>query len=1332
MKKILLSCLAAVLLVSCFVSKKNSGPEKDKDKYDNPWARAEQEFEKTKDPALGYVPYNRLVEALLYTEELKRTSANRTYLPLQWEERGPIYDSVGPSNGNGRGGGTGSTAGGYTSGRIRAFLLDTLNDPTGNTAFTGGVAGGVWRCTNFLSSEPNWTKITDFFSNLAIGSICQDPTNPQIIYVATGEATSNADAVFGNGVYKSTDGGLTFHWLPSTANFLRNYKIECDAQGNVYLACRVTTVPVMQTQGLFRSKDGGATWEDITPNNLTSLNNTCTDFVITASGKLNAVFGYVTGTAASTAVVNHRYTNDPANVTPSTWLTGTGFRASPGVCRTGMAVSGEVIYAITINASYNTDSCWRSLDGGVTWTKQNSTVLPSGLGSQQGWYNLCLAINPNNTNELIAGGLDAYRSTNGGATWTRFTYWVTSQPYVHADHHYHMYWIKDGQTRLIMATDGGIFYSTNNGSTFVNKNKNLGIKQFYSAAIHPAAGSPYLIGGTQDNGVHQIKLPGLTYSIEVTGGDGCFTHINQLNPNIQYGSYVYNQYRRSTNGGNTWSSVNLSSSVGLFVNPFDSDDAQNIIYCSNGPLSQIRRWTNSHNSSTNTSLQFSAATLGSTTVSLTAIKVSPYTPNRVFFGTNNGRVFRLDNANTVTTATIDANTTQISSSAFPLGTINCVNVGTSDDYIIAVYTNYGVRSVWFTNDGGATWSDIEGNLPDMPVRWAMFEPGDNNKIYLATDAGIYTTTNIDGANTQWLPESTFPAVRTDMLKIRMSDSTIVAGTHGRGLWTAKIPACVDAQIDVQPTDVTVCEGDAAAFSVSASGSGLIYQWQVSTNGGLTYNNIIGATAPTLNLPATNAGMNGYRYRCIMDTYCSGLLTTNEVTLTVHTRPVITSQSSDITVCAGASHTFSVSATGTAIQYQWQLSTNNGVTYTNIPGANSPTLQLNNVSSAMNGYRYRCVVSGACTPDAVSNGMTLFVNTPPAITTQPASVAICPGNDYTLSAPATGSLLTYQWQVSTNGGATFTNIAGATFPNYTISGITTAQNNYQYRVVISGACPPSVTSNAATLTVYNPVTITTQPANANVCAGVNVTFHVASAGSPTPQAYQWQVSTNGGVSYSNIVGANSSSLTLNNVTTALNNNRYRVLVTGYCGTATSNAAVLTVNGLTTASVTALPARICLSDTLVTLQGTPQGGVWSGVGVIGNNFLPNRTAVGTYTLTYTFTNSAGCSSTASVTAKVEDCPERRRLLRDDAVILYPNPNNGTFSIRINSTLYSYLGMKVYDASGKLVHRQNFSGLQYGRVLPIDLRKLAAGVYNVTIFYDDGVRTSGKTFKVVIANP
>lgn len=372
--------------------------------------------------------------------------------------------------------------------------------------------------------------------------------------------------------------------------------------------------------------------------------------------------------------------------------------------------------------------------------------------------------------------------------------------------------------------------------------------------------------------------------------------------------------------------------------------------------------------------------------------------------------------------------------------------------------------------------------------------------------------------------------------------------------------------------------------------------------------------------------------------------------------------------------------------------------------------------------------------------TITVNQLPAITVQPAALAapICPGFNVTYTVTATGAGLTYQWQLSTDGGATYNNIinnppyTGATTNALTITNVTTAMNNYRYRVTVSGTCPPPVTSNAVTLVVATPPTITTQPTSRTVCAGVNTTFTVVAAGIPAPTIYQWQVSTNGGGTWTNLTtgGSYTPSFTITGVTTAMNANQYRVIVTNSCGQfVTSSAAVLTVNPLPVVTATPIAGRICLSDGPIPLTATPVGGTWSGIGISGFNFVPAATAVGTFDLTYTFTNTFGCTATSTIVAKVEDCPERIRLLRDNAVILYPNPNNGNFNIRINSILYNYLGMNVYSSSGQLVKTQIFNGLAYGRVVPIDLTFLPSGTYMVKFFYDDGIRTSEKTFPVVI---
>ena len=788
--------LYSILIAGLFTTScKNSPPkteaiaeDEEHEMYDGPMERGALEIDKTKDPALGYVPVERLFSAIAYTEEIK---AQNNYGTLEvkednilWTERGPSYDSVGAS-GNRRG--TSTAPRHYTSGRIRAVFIDS-SDLTGNTVFAGGVAGGLWKTTNFLDSIIQWQPINDYFDNLAITGICQDPSNRDIMYFCTGEAASNADAVLGRGVWKSENHGVTWTNLTSSIGFNRNFKILCDNSGYVYLATRGF--------GLRRSANKGETWVDITPAGLTALNPTfCTDIELSSTGKLHASFGYNTG--STNGAIDYRFTTNPRTVNANTWSTGVGIRTGSTVVanRLEIATLGDTLYAVTTSGTNNVDSTYRSEDGGLTWIKQNTNAYPTGVSNGQGWYNISLDINPANSGQFIVGGLDAYRSIDSGRTVQRQTFWVTSNPYVHADHHFVDWQNINGESRIIMASDGGLFLSRDNGATYKDKNLGLRIKQFYAVSLHPTNPN-YMLAGAQDNGSHQFKYAGLASSTEVTGGDGCFVHINQKNPNIQFTSYVYNQYYRSVNGGVSWSSVNFSGSQGLFVNPFDFDDDKYIMYASNSvrdvPNNQIRRWSNANVSNTNTVLTIpelmrnGATNLGAPNSNPTAIKVSPYTPGRVYIGTNNGKLIRLDNADTIASADVSANVTDLTGANFPFGYINCINTGTTDNNLVAIFTNYGIQNVWVTTNGGTSWTKIDGNLPDMPVRWAVFHPGDNDKLMLATEAGIYTTLNINGDQTEWMPSPGFPTVRTDMLKFRASDNTVAAATHGRGIFTGNI------------------------------------------------------------------------------------------------------------------------------------------------------------------------------------------------------------------------------------------------------------------------------------------------------------------------------------------------------------------------------------------------------------------------------------------------------------------------------------------------------------------------------------------------------------------
>ncbi len=384
----------------------------------------------------------------------------------------------------------------------------------------------------------------------------------------------------------------------------------------------------------------------------------------------------------------------------------------------------------------------------------------------------------------------------------------------------------------------------------------------------------------------------------------------------------------------------------------------------------------------------------------------------------------------------------------------------------------------------------------------------------------------------------------------------------------------------------------------------------------------------------------------------------------------------------------------------------------------------------------------CTNSASVN---IAVNQVPAITTQPTPAAqtICPGFNVTYSVAATGTGLTYQWRLGAVNLVNNAQISGANTNTLTITNVSVA-NSGSYTFVVAGTCTPAVTSTAAVLTVSTAPVISTQPvASVTICAGASTSLTTVATGVPAPTIYQWQVSTDAGVTWTNLLADGSFTPTYSIIaaTQTMNNNRYRVLVTNSCGqTTTSTTSTLLVNPLPTVTAAALVNRICISDTLVGLSGSPVGGTWSGIGVSGFNFVPSATAVGTYNLAYTFTSALGCTASATIAASVEECRERLRLIENNALIVYPNPNRGRFNVRINSSLYEYIGMKVYNAQGQIVNGKMvndvltapiYSGLVFGRVIPVDLTHLPAGVYLVKFYFDGGVRSSEKAFKVIIGS-
>lgn len=536
-----------------------------------------------------------------------------------------------------------------------------------------------------------------------------------------------------------------------------------------------------------------------------------------------------------------------------------------------------------------------------------------------------------------------------------------------------------------------------------------------------------------------------------------------------------------------------------------------------------------------------------------------------------------------------------------------------------------------------------------------------------------------------------------------------------------------AAVTGQPANAAVCVGATATFTATATGSSLTYQWQVSTDNGVTWNNVTtgtGGTTLSYTTPVTTFAMNGYRYRLNVFSCSPTPITSNVVTLTVNELAAISAQPVNAVLCAGGNASFSVTAIGTGVTYQWQVSTTGCAgTFTNITGATTNNLVVNAVTAAQSGYAYRVVVTNVCNT-VTSSCVTLTVNTPIVVTAQPADVSVClPTSTATFSVTTTGTAPTYQWQVSTDGGTTWANVAAATSASVTIPNLTAAMSGNRYRVVIAGTCTTSFNSSSATLVVNSPVAITTQPVNTSVCEGSNTTLNVVASGSTI--TYQWQVNINGG-GFTNISnggpysGATTATLGIANATAQLSGYVYRVIVSGVpCGSVNSNSATLTVNALPGVVLVAAEYANLTPYTPSGLYSTvsPASGTYTYTWTKDNGPISNTTSwipvnvdwFGTYDVTVRDQN--GCSRTSNKVTVADST--------DKLIFIYPNPSTGVFQVRYFSSGNTDYSVNVYDSKGRRVWRKTYPvSARYQQML-VDLGNGAQGVYKVEVRGKDGKR-------------
>ena len=517
----------------------------------------------TRDPNTNSVPSERVLDAIkLRDAKLNSRSYLNRQTEINWTERGPSKQA----------------------GRTRALMLDG-NFSSNNKVWAAGVSGGLWSITNIENASSEWTKVSDFWDTLNITCVASDPTDANIIYLGTGE--KRGSGLKGFGIWKTSDGGSTWSQLSSSTDLKYIDTIivrEEGGVGAVYVGGGRSLSEGEYTgiNGLQKSTDGGATWTEVLGEIAAGSSHHVTDLELDSNNRL------IVGTRTNTFGDGGGqifYSDDGAVFSPYT------IGALGSFDRTFVDVSPSdpnVLYAMFESATTGYIT-WlgKSEDAGITWTQKSIGQDESGnpFGDYQGSMDYWgfLGIDPNDTNTIYAAGaLSIHKSTDSGTTWTEISEWRGtgfSLPYVHADHHNIVFIDSD---KILMSNDGGVFLTTDGGNTFTMKNDNMVTTQFYSTAIHPTD-SNYVLGGTQDNGTWKLNTAGKQAGVEVYGGDGGYAHIDQVDPDYQFGATTYGNIFRSVNGGQSfglYSNVTNSdgTDAGFFINPSVIDGVNKAMY----------------------------------------------------------------------------------------------------------------------------------------------------------------------------------------------------------------------------------------------------------------------------------------------------------------------------------------------------------------------------------------------------------------------------------------------------------------------------------------------------------------------------------------------------------------------------------------------------------------------------------------------------------------------------------------------------------------------------------------------------------------------------------
>ncbi|MDG1264467.1 MAG: Ig-like domain-containing protein, partial [Flavobacteriaceae bacterium] len=851
----------------------------------------EQLYDLTINPTTGIPDYSSKLEA---QQQIERDKDEEAKYAVPGESVAAPWYGVGPKN---------------HSGRTRAAVWDQT-DGTGRRVIAGGVSGGLWKNNDITNSTSEWTRINGVPGNLAVSVIVQDEDNPSLLYVGTGENYTNGDA-FGNGIYKSTDGGdnwtLVFGRGASTTvtntGSIGNLRVEGFFSINDIALYDHDKNPGTEPQvfaGLssvyhYRRSAGFSTWTDENVVGLYKYDGTSWDR-ITSVNTTGGLGGFENVNDIEVQEVSNRiwlstqrsalgsnygkggrfwYSDDGITFTKAN----PGFPAFPlsGINdrrRTEIASSHQntdthyIVIETSGTASGTIPVIYKTEDNFTTFSYIEPPIdIDTGIPDEdytrgQSFYDLEIEVDPFNDQILYVGGIDWFRSQNGGSDWSQITKWSNNNllstldcSVVHADQH--GLYFKPGlgnSNEAIVVNDGGVYYSSSlstasDTSTFIGMEKNMITTQFYAVAQSPTdfAGADWIIGGTQDNGTYSLinSNQNKTNGTEIQGGDGGDTFFDQVGGDYYISNYTHNDkiLRGEFNAlglidinfGPEWVELNngidnltadllIPDNEGSFINPAALDSNQDVYFSNAGDrngANSIRVITGLERGGTPATFLIPSVSTGADFV--TALEVSPFTTDRttLFVGLKSGEVKKITNAQ-------DLGLHVITSVYSQLGSVSDIQFGDNENEIYLTYYNYGLNAannsnIRYTNNGfaGNLSSNKEGDLPDIPVLTILNNPFEDEEVIVGTDLGVWRTANFSSANPNWTPAyegMQDVAVRDlDYRGISAVDNRVLAASYGRGVFVGSFTSNSNPPITVAD-DITVAEGGTATTTTGGATS----------------------------------------------------------------------------------------------------------------------------------------------------------------------------------------------------------------------------------------------------------------------------------------------------------------------------------------------------------------------------------------------------------------------------------------------------------------------------------------------------------------------------------